>query len=66
MKAKPSWPLWLVCLAFYSLLDEALTALLHGAFKWSQLPGAIEGAIVGATLTWLWALRRWYKSEDGF
>ena len=66
MKTKPSWRFFLTWLAVYTALDILLDALLHGHFAWNQLPGAIEGAILGATLTWFFALFRWYKQQDRF
>lgn len=66
MKSKPSWPFFLLWLIAYTLLDILLEALLHGHPAWSQLPGAIEGAILGAALTWFFALFFWYKTQDRF
>lgn len=66
MRGKPSWPFFLIWLLGYTLLDVLLEFLLHGHLAWSQLPGAIEGAALGATLTWLFAYRRRLKSESGF
>ena len=66
MNNKPSWTFWLAWFAAYSILDLILEAVLHGAPRWSQFPGAIEGAILGATVTWFFALFRWYKSQDRF
>jgi hypothetical protein len=66
MKDKPSWRFFLTWLAVYTILDILLEALLHGHPAWNQLPGAIEGAIFGATLTWFFGLFRWYKAQDRF
>jgi hypothetical protein len=66
MHSKPSWPLFLIWLIAYTILDILIEATLHGHIAWGQLPGAIEGAILGATLTWLFAYRRWLKSDSGF
>ena len=66
MKNKPSWGFWLAWLIAYSILDMILEALLHSTLAWSQLPGAIEGALLGATVTWFFALFRWYKAQDRF
>jgi hypothetical protein len=38
---------------------------LHGHLAWSQLPGAVEGALFGATVTWLFALYKWHKADAG-
>jgi hypothetical protein len=69
MTRKPSWGLWLTWLVAYSAFDLLLSAVLHGGLTWGQAlhqaPAAIAGAVAAATLTWLWALRKWYKS-DGF
>jgi hypothetical protein len=66
MKTKPSWGFFFVWLAVYTVLDMILEVVLHGHLAWNQLPGAIEGAILGATLTWFFALFRWYKAQDRF
>ena len=66
MKDKPSWRFFLTWLAVYTILDILLEFLLHDHLAWNQLPGAIEGAILGATLTWFFALFRWYKAQDRF
>ena len=66
MRSKPSGGLWLIWLTAYSVLDMVLAALLHGSATWGQLPGAIEGALFAATLTWVWALRRWYEADDSY
>jgi hypothetical protein len=66
MKSKPSWRFFLTWLLVYTILDVLLAAFLHGHLTWSQLPGAIEGAILGAAVTWFFALFRWYKAQDRF
>lgn len=66
MKNKPSWIFFLTWLIVYTLLDMVLEAFLHSKFAWSQVPGAIEGAVFGAALTWFFALFRWYKAQDRF
>jgi hypothetical protein len=66
MKSKPSWRFFLTWLAIYTLLDILLAAILHSHFAWADLPGAIEGAILGAALTSFFALFRWYKGQDRF
>ncbi len=66
MKNKPSWGFFLVWLIAYSILDMIVEAVLHGKAAWNQAPGAIEGAFLGATLTWFFALFRWYKAQDRF
>ena len=65
-KTKPSWGFFFTWLSVYTVLDILLEAFLHGHLAWNQLPGAIEGAILGAILTWLFALFRWYKAQDRF
>jgi prepilin signal peptidase PulO-like enzyme (type II secretory pathway) len=65
MKSKPSWALWFIWLFAYTALDMMFAALLHGGAKWDQVPGALEGALFGATVTWLFALYRWYKADNG-
>jgi hypothetical protein len=66
MKNKPSWRFFLTWFIVYSILDMVLEALLHSKFAWNQVPRAIEGALFGATLTWFFALFRWYKAQDRF
>ena len=66
MKSKPSWRFFLSWLIACTVLDIALDALLHGHFAWSQLPNDLGGAILGAALTWFFALFRWYKAQDRF
>jgi len=66
MKTKPSGRFFLTWLAVYTVLDILLQALLHNHLAWNQLPGALEGALLGATLTWFFALFRWYKAQDRF
>lgn len=66
MKNKPSWRFFLAWLIANTLLDILLEALLHGHPAWNQVPGAIEGAILGAALTWFFALFLWYKAQDHF
>ena len=66
MKNKPSMGFWLAWFIAYSILDIILEAFLHSKLAWNQLPGAMEGALLGATLTWFFALFRWYKAQDRF
>jgi hypothetical protein len=65
MKSKPSWPLWHIWLGAYSALDMVIAYLMDGRVAWSQVPGAVEGAVFGATVTWLFALWRWHKADCG-
>ena len=65
MKDKPSWGLWLIWVVFYSALDMVLARLWNGAFAWDQVKGAVEGALAGGTITWLFALYRWHKADCG-
>jgi hypothetical protein len=66
LKSKPTGRFFLTWLIAYTLLDILLEALLHGHPAWNQLPGAIEGATLGAALTWFFALFFWYKTQDRF
>jgi hypothetical protein len=66
MKSKPSWTLWSIWLIAYTALDLILAFILHGGFHWSDVPDAVEGAVFAATLTWLFALLKWYKADNGF
>jgi hypothetical protein len=66
MKKKPGWPLWLLSFVGYVLLDVLFDRLFHGRFQSSSLPADIEGAAFAATLTWLFALRKWSKSDSLF
>jgi hypothetical protein len=66
MKNKPTWKFWIAWFVIYSVLDFLGEALLNGHPAWSQLPGAIEGALLGATVTWFFGLFFWYKAQDRF
>jgi len=66
MKTKPSWRFFFSWLLACTVLDILLEAILHGHFAWADLPGAIGGAILGAALTWFFALFFWYKAQDRF
>jgi hypothetical protein len=63
MKRKPSWGLFWMWAAIYTVLDGIVSAAMDGRFAWSQLNGVLEGALLAAAITWLFALRKWYKSE---
>ena len=65
MKSKPRWPLFLTWLVLYTALDYLLSYVLHGAFLRSDLRDNFEGALFGATVTWLFALYRWHKADAG-
>jgi prepilin signal peptidase PulO-like enzyme (type II secretory pathway) len=65
MKSKPSWPLFIAWSVFYTVLDMILEYVIHGFVAWSQVPEAVEGALFGAAVTWLFALYRWHKSDAG-
>jgi hypothetical protein len=65
MKSKPSWGLWLIWVFFYSALDMVLAALWYGSFAWSQVRGAVEGALFAGAVTWLFALYKWHKADCG-
>jgi hypothetical protein len=65
MKSKPSWGLWTIWLVAYTALDMVLEFVLHDHVAWDQVPGAVEGAVFGATVTWLFALWRWHKADCG-
>jgi drug/metabolite transporter (DMT)-like permease len=66
MKTKPSWRFFLYWLVACLLIDIPLEAFLHGHLAWTDLPGAIGGAILGAAVTWFFALLFWYKAQDRF
>ncbi len=66
MKNRPSWRFFLSWLAVCTVLDILLEAFLHGHFAWTQLPDAVGGAILGAALTWFFALLFWYRAQDRF
>ena len=66
MKSKPGLPFFLSWLLACTVLDILLSALLHGHFAWNQLPNDLGGAILGAALTWFFALLFWYRSQDRF
>ena len=66
MKSKPSWRFFLSWLIVCTLLNIAFEALLHRRFAWADLPSALGGAILGAALTWFFALLFWYKAQDRF
>jgi len=65
MKSKPSWPLFLLWLAFYTALDFLIAYAMHGAFLRSDINDALEGALAAAAITWGLALYRWHKSDAG-
>ena len=65
MKPKPAWPFWLMWLAAYTALDLVLAFVLHGSIGLGQVREAVEGALFGATVTWLFALYRWHKADSG-
>jgi hypothetical protein len=65
MKDKPSWAFWLLWVVFYTLLDMIIARVWDGGFAWNQVRGAVEGALFGATVTWLFALYKWHKADCG-
>ena len=64
MNHKPGWPLFLAWLLAYFILDLLFDYVFRGGFAWSRLPESIAGAIFAATITWLFALRKWSKSDS--
>ena len=64
MKTKPGWPSWFGWLIAYIILDLLFEFALRGNLTWAQLPESIAGAIFAATITWLFALRKWSKSDS--
>jgi hypothetical protein len=66
MKTKPGLRLWLLWFAAYTAIDIIVDYFIHGSLQPSQLPADIEGAAFAALLTWLFALRRWSKSDSLF
>jgi hypothetical protein len=66
MKTKPGWRLWILWFLAYTAMDILADYFIHSSFQLSQLPADIEGAALAALLTWLFALRRWSKSDSLF
>jgi len=64
MKTKPGWSLWIAWLIAYIVLDLLFEFAFRGHLTWSQLPESISGAIFTATVTWLFALRKWSNSDS--
>ena len=65
LRARPGWLLWGLWFAAYFLLDVAFMLVVHHAFTWGDVPGALKDAGIGATVTWLIALYRWFKVDSG-
>jgi hypothetical protein len=65
MKNKPSWAFWLLWVVFYTIIDMIIARVWDGVFAWNQVQGAVEGALFGATVTWLFALYKWHKADCG-
>jgi hypothetical protein len=66
MNRKPGWPLFLAWLFAYLILDLLFDYAFRGHLAWSQLPESLGGAIFAAILTWLFALRKWARSDSTF
>ncbi len=66
MKGRPSWAFWTGWAIAYTVLNLIILAAMHGGLTWKQVPSAVEDAALGATLTWFFALWRWYKVQDRF
>jgi hypothetical protein len=64
MKTKPGWPSWIAWLIAYIILDLLFEFAFRGSLTWAQLPESIAGTIFAATITWLFALRKWSKSDS--
>lgn len=64
MKTKPGWPLWIAWLIAYLILDLLFEFAFRGHLTWSELPESISGAIFAATITWLFAYRKWSNSDS--
>jgi Na+-transporting NADH:ubiquinone oxidoreductase subunit NqrB len=65
MKTKPGWGSWIAWLLAYTILDVLIDVfLLQGSATWSHIAGSILPAIFTATLTWLFAYRKWLKSDS--
>lgn len=65
LRNKPSWGFWLIWSVAYTALDMVFAWLMHGFVAWQQVPGAVEGALFAATVTWLFALYKWHKADAG-
>ncbi len=66
MTHKPGWSLFLAWLIAYAILDLLFDYAFRGGLTWSQLPESLSGAVFAATITWLFALRKWSKSDSTF
>lgn len=64
MTRKPGWTFWFGGLAIYTVSYMLFELILHGAAAWARIPGALTSGIVSTTLTWLFAYRRWAKSDS--
>jgi len=64
MKTQPGWPLWLAWFVAYTILDMLFAVVLLHSNAWNDVAGSLAGAIIAATLTWLFAYRRWLKSDS--
>ena len=64
LRAKPAWLFWFLWLVAYFILDVAFGLIVHHAFTWVNVPGALKDSAIGATVTWLIALYRWYKADS--
>ena len=66
MTTKPGWPLFFAWLIAYLILDLLFDYAFRGHLAWEQLPESLSGAIFAAILTWLFALRKWARSDSTF
>ena len=66
MTTKPGWLVFIAWFVAYTILDLIFDYAFRGGLTWSQLLESIAGAVFAATLTWLFALRKWSKSDSIF
>ena len=64
MTRKPGLLLFFVWLIAYLILDLLFEYAFRGHLAWSQLPESFAGSAFAAILTWLFALRKWSKSDS--
>jgi hypothetical protein len=63
-RAKPSWLLWLLWFAAYFVLEIPFFIVVYHRFTLADVRPALKDAAIGATLTWLIALYRWYRADS--
>ena len=60
---KPSWKSLVLQIAIFAFFYLVTDIAIHRTFYWGQVTRAVEVALVGATMTWYSARRRWEKAH---